>query len=57
MSDRPEPRDPASVLKKHFTTMRVPDTGEPPRYVMSERNRRKYEKILQRVQQLRGGRG
>jgi hypothetical protein len=55
MSDRPEARDPAEVLKKHFSSMQVQDAPQPPRYVMSQRNRLKLEKIRQRVRQLRGG--
>jgi hypothetical protein len=53
MSNRPEPRDPASILKKHFTTMQVDDGGRPPRYVMSERNRAKLARIEERVRQMR----
>ena len=53
LADRPEPRDPAEVLKKHFSTMQAPDTGNPPRYVMSARNRLKLERIRERVKQLR----
>lgn len=53
MTDRPEPKDPAEMLKKHFATMQVPD-GTVPRLVLSERNRRKLEKIRMRVRQLRG---
>jgi hypothetical protein len=45
MSNRPEPRDPA--------TMQVDDGGAPPRYVMSERNRAKLARIEERVRQLR----
>ena len=54
MTDQPEPRDPAELLKKHFSTMTLPD--EKPQYVMSARNRRKMEKIRQRVRELRGQR-
>lgn len=55
MNSRPEARDPAELLKKHFTVMQV--SGEdPPRYVMSERNRLRMEKILERVKQLRNQR-
>ncbi len=50
---KPEARDPASILQKHFTTMQVDAEA---RYVMSERNRLRHEKILQRVKQLRGER-
>lgn len=50
MSD--EPRDPAEILKQHFTITQVPDME--PRYVMSERNKKRLEKIRQRVRELRG---
>ena len=49
-----EPRDPASILKKHFTTMQVQDAPQPPRYVMSDRNRLKLERIREIVRRLRG---
>lgn len=51
--NKPEARDPAEVLKKHFTTLQVPDTGEEPRYVMSDRNRAKLALIEQKVRQMR----
>jgi hypothetical protein len=53
MPDKPEPKDPASMLKRHFTTLQLPDK-EPPRYTMSDRNRAKLLKIQQRVRELRG---
>jgi hypothetical protein len=52
MTDSSVPHDPAEVLKQHFTTTQVPDTE--PQYKMSERNRKKLEKIRQRVRELRG---
>jgi hypothetical protein len=42
------------MLKKHFTTLQVPDTGKEPRYVMNDRNRARLAKMLVRVRQLRG---
>lgn len=51
MSDQ---KDPAEMLKQHFTTTQIPDAGDSPKYVMSERNRKKLEKIRQRVRELRG---
>jgi len=53
MSDQPEPRDPAEVLKKHFTTAVAPGAGRS-KFKMSERNKLKLERIRQRVRQLRG---
>jgi hypothetical protein len=56
MSEQKPPEDFASILKKHFQTMQ--NTAEPggkPRYRMSERNRRKLERLRQRVEQLRRG--
>jgi hypothetical protein len=55
MSEQKPPEDFAQILKKHFQTMQNTQSPGPPRYRMSERNRRKLEKIRQRVEQLRGG--
>jgi hypothetical protein len=52
MSEEPEPKDPAEVLKQHFSTLQMPD--EKPQYVMSERNRQYLAKMRLRVNQLRG---
>lgn len=54
MTDRPEARDPAEVLKKHFTTITDPDAPKESRYVMSNRNRARLEKLNRRVRELRG---
>jgi hypothetical protein len=53
VSDQPEPPDPAEVLKKHFSTMQAPGT-EKSKYVMSQRNKLKLEKIREAVRRLRG---
>ena len=43
------------MLKKHFSTLVDPNAPNPPRYVMSERNRKKLERIREKVKQMRGG--
>jgi hypothetical protein len=55
MTDQEQPKDPAEVLKQHFSSIQDPAAKEPPRWVMSERNRLKLERLRQRVRQLRGG--
>lgn len=50
MSDE-KPPDYAETLQKQFSTQKV--AGKP-RWKMSARNRRKLERIRQRVRQLRG---
>jgi hypothetical protein len=47
-------RDPAELLKKHFTTLIDPDAPQEPRYAMSNRNRARMEKLERKVRELRG---
>jgi hypothetical protein len=47
-------RDPAELLKKHFTTLVDPDAPIEPRYAMSNRNRARLEKLQRKVRELRG---
>lgn len=54
MTSQKDPRDPAELLKRHFTSLTVPGEPQAPRYVMSERNRARIEKLLRRVKELRG---
>jgi hypothetical protein len=54
MTTDKEARDPAEMLKRHFTTLVDPDAKGEPRYVMSNRNRARIEKIHKRVRELRG---
>jgi hypothetical protein len=53
MRDEKPAEDFAEILKKHFATIQN-TTGGKPRWVMSEKNRRKLERIKQRVDELRG---
>ena len=46
--------DPAEFLKARFTTVQVQQSGKP-RFVLSERNRLKLERMHERVRKLRGG--
>lgn len=49
----PKPEDYAEILRKHYATIKRPDGR--PRYRMSERNRRKIERIRRKVAEMRGG--
>ena len=53
MADEQPPQDYAGILKDQYASMQVKGP-QPRRYKMSDRNRKKLEKIRQRVKQLRG---
>jgi len=52
MADEQPPQDYAGMLQNQYASIQV--KGKPRRYQMSERNRKKLERIRQRVKQLRG---
>lgn len=54
MIERPEPKDPAEMLRKHYASIVAPDDPDRPKLVLSNRNRQRLEKIRRRVRELRG---